>query len=126
MTFDFGKYASNGEYVKFEQVGDKIVGIVTDIREGRTFNGDPCPELILEDDDGAEHTVTAGQVLLRIALAEKVPEVGDKIRIVFSGVGEAQPGKAAPKEFTVDVKRNAQPVQAEQKSWGTPQESASF
>lgn len=104
MSFDYGKYATSGEFVKFENVGDQIIGVVKDIREGRTFNGDPCPELILETEDGEERTVTAGQVLLKTALAEKAPQKGDKVRITYSGVGEAKPGKAPAKVFTVDVK----------------------
>lgn len=104
MSFDYDKYAGSGDYFKFDDVGDTIVGVIKDVREGRTFNGDPCPELVLETDDGEEKTVTASQVRLKAALAEKRPQVGDKVRIAYSGVGEASPGKAPPKEFTVDVK----------------------
>lgn len=104
MGFDYDAYTGGGDYVKFDEVGDQVIGVIKDVREGRTFNNDPCPELVLEDDDGDERIVTAGQVLLKQALAEKRPNVGDKIRITYSGVGEAQPGKAPPKEFTVDVK----------------------
>jgi hypothetical protein len=113
MSFDYDKYATSGEYVKFEEVGDQAIGVIKDIREGRTFNGDPCPELVLEDDEGEERTVTAGQVRLKAALAEKRPQKGDKIRITYSGVGEAKPGKAPPKEFTVDVKQGPFEVQQE-------------
>lgn len=104
-TFDYSRYATSGDYVKFEEVGDAIIGVVKDVREGRTFNGDPCPELILEDGDGDEHTVTASQVMLKAALAEHAPQVGDKIRIVYSGVGDAKPGQAPAKLFTLDVKK---------------------
>jgi hypothetical protein len=113
MSFDYDKYAGSGEYVKFEDVGDQVIGVIKDIREGRTFNGDPCPELVLEDDEGDERTVTAGQVRLKAALAEKRPQKGDRVRIVYSGVGEAKPGKAPPKEFTVDVKQGPHEVQQE-------------
>lgn len=103
MTFDYSKYTS-GEFVKFENVGDQIVGIIKHVREGQDFNGNPCPLLILEvNADGDERTLTASQVRLKVLLAEKMPKVGDKIRITYSGVGEAQPGKAPAKEFTVDV-----------------------
>ena len=110
-AFDYSKYAGSGEYFKFEEVGDQIVGVIKEVREGRTFNNDPCPELILEDDEGEERTVTASQVLLKAALAEKAPQKGDKIRITYSGVGEAKPGKAPPKEFTVDVKPGPHEIQ---------------
>jgi hypothetical protein len=105
MTFDYNKYAQSGDYAKFNDQGDQVVGIIKEVREGKDFNGNPCPELVLEvDEDGNELTVTAGQVMLKAALAEKAPSVGDKIRITYSGVGESKPGKAPPKLFTVDVK----------------------
>lgn len=105
MTFDYGNYANTSEYVKFENVGDQVIGIVKLVREGRDFKGNPCPELVLELEDGEETTVTAGQVMLKSALAEKRPNVGDRVRITYSGVGDAQPGKAPAKLFTVDVKQ---------------------
>lgn len=104
-AFDYDKYATSGDFVKFENVGDNVIGIVKDIREGRTFNGDPCPELLLEDDEGEERTVTAGQVLLKAALAEQAPQKLDRVRITYSGIGDAKPGKAPAKLFTVEVKK---------------------
>ena len=105
MPFDYDKYATNGgAYMKFENVGDQIVGVIKEVREGRDFNGNPCPELVLEDDDGDERVVSAGQVLLKAALAEKAPQKGNKVRITYSGIGDAKPGKAPAKLFTVDVK----------------------
>lgn len=104
MTFDYSRYIG-GDFVKFDNVGDQVVGIIKHVREGKDFNGNPCPLLILEVNElGEEKTLTAGQVRLKMALAEKQPQVGDKIRIVYSGVGAAQPGKAPAKEFTVEVK----------------------
>jgi hypothetical protein len=104
MSFNYDKYTS-GDYVKFDEVGDSVTGIIKEIREGRDFNGNPCPLITLEvSEEGDEKTLTAGQVLLKAALAEKAPQVGDKIRITYSGVGEAKPGKAPAKVFTVDVK----------------------
>lgn len=106
MSFDYSKYTQSGEYVKFENVGDQVVGTIKSIQEGRDFNGNPCPLLILEvDDEGTEKTLTAGQVMLKAELAEKQPQVGDRVRITYSGTGEARPGKAPAKLFTVDVKK---------------------
>lgn len=103
--FEYDKYVSDGDFVKFENVGDAVVGIIKEVREGKDFNGAPCPELVLEvGDDGDEKTVTAGQVRLKAELAEKRPAVGDKVRITYSGVGDSKPGKAPPKLFTVEVK----------------------
>ena len=112
MAFDYSKYTSGtGVYVKFENVGDQVIGVVKEVREGRTFKGNPCPELVLEDESGEERIVTAGQVMLRAALAERQPQPGDKVRIIYSGVGEAKPGQAPPKLFSVDVKKGPHKLQ---------------
>ena len=104
MSFEYDRYVDGGDFVKFENVGDQVVGVVKEVREGKDFNGHPCPELVLEVEDGEEKTVTAGQVRLKAELAEKRPQMGDKIRITYSGVGDAKPGKAPAKLFTVEVK----------------------
>lgn len=105
MSFEYDRYLNSGDYVKFENVGDAVIGVVKEVREGKDFNGNPCPELILELDDGEEKTVTAGQVRLKAELAEKRPNVGDRVRITYSGVSrDARPGRAPSKEFTVEVK----------------------
>jgi hypothetical protein len=103
-AFPWDDYANSGEYFTFKEVGDQVVGVIKVVRQGSDFNQNPCPELILEQDDGEEITVTAGQVLLKAALAEKAPQAGDKIRITYSGIGDARPGRAPAKLFTVEVK----------------------
>lgn len=104
MSFDYNNYTQNGDWVTFNDVGDGVIGTVQSIHEGADFKGNPCPELVIVDDNGDEKILTAGQVMLKAALAEKSPQVGDKIRIVYSGIGEAKPGKAPAKLFTIDVK----------------------
>lgn len=111
MSFDYDKYAGGGDYVKFENVGDQVIGVIKEVREGRDFSKNPCPELVLEVEDGEEKTVTAGQVMLKQALAEKRPQKGDKVRITYSGVGDAKPGQAPAKLFTVDVKEGPYELQ---------------
>ena len=111
MSYNWEEFTNNGDFISFKEVGDSVVGIIKVIRTAKDFNGNPCPELVL-DVDGEEKTVTAGQVLLKAALAEKAPQVDDKIRIVYSGVGDAKPGRAPAKQFTVDVKTGSKPVQA--------------
>jgi hypothetical protein len=102
--FEWNNYTQTGDWVQFKEVGDGVIGVIKAIREGQDFNQNPCPELIIETDDGEEKTLTAGQVMLKAALAEKAPQVGDKIRVVYSSIGVARPGKAPAKMFTVDVK----------------------
>lgn len=110
MTYNWDEFKNTGDFVSFKEVGDQIVGVIKAIRTGHDFNGNPCPELIVTDDEGEDRTVTAGQVLLKTALAEKAPQVGDRIRITYSGIGDAKPGKAPAKQFTVDVKPNGKPA----------------
>lgn len=112
MSFDYDKYANTGEFVKFADVGDQVVGVITELFEDRDFNGNPCPGITLVDDEGNTHTVTASQVMLRAELAEKRPQVGDKVRITYSGIGDAKPGKAPAKLFTIDVKPGPHEVKA--------------
>lgn len=102
--FPWDQYKQTGDWITFHEPGDHIVGDITAIRAGTDFNGNPCPELIIRDDDGEERTLTAGQVMLKSALAEQAPAVGDRIRIVYTGHGEGKPGKAPPKLFDVALK----------------------
>lgn len=98
------EFQTTGDWITFDNVGDKVVGTVKAVRRGKDFNGNPCPELIIDVDGEGEKTLTAGQVMLKSALAEKRPAAGDRIAITYSGVGDAKPGKAPAKLFDVAVK----------------------
>lgn len=98
------EFTNTGDWITFTDVGDKAVGTVKAVRRGKDFNGNPCPELVIDVDGEGEKTLTAGQVMLKAALAEKRPQPGDRIAIVYSGVGEAKPGKAPAKLFDVTTK----------------------
>lgn len=112
MPIDYDKYVQSGQYARFDNPGDQVVGVIKEDREGSDYNGNPCPELVIEDDDGNEITVTAGQVMLKKALAEQRPGIGDKIRITYTGKSaDAKPGRAPAKLFTVEVKPGPHPVQ---------------
>lgn len=102
--YNWDDYKSTGEWISFRDIGDQVIGDIIAIRTGTDFNGNPCPELILRTDDGEERTLTAGQTLLKSALAEQAPQVGDKIFIKYTGNTEAKPGKAPAKQFQVAVK----------------------
>lgn len=104
MSFDWNEYKSTGDFVTFDNIGDKAVGEVLAVRRGQDFNGNPCPELVLSTEEG-EKTLTVGQKVLRARLADEAPQVGDRIAIVYSGVGEAKPGRAPAKLFDVSVTR---------------------
>lgn len=103
MVWD--KYANAGAaWAKFEEPGDQVVGTIKEIRDGKDFNKNVCPELVLDDGNGGSLIVTAGQVVLRNRLIEAAPQVGDRVRITFTEYGEARGGFNPPKLFTVEVK----------------------
>lgn len=104
--FNYDAFASNGDHVKWTNVGDTVAGEVLAVRVGKDFNGNDCPELVIVTDNG-EAIVTAGQKVLQNRLADVKPRVGERVAITYSAVGEAKPGKAPAKLFTVAV-RDAQ------------------
>lgn len=102
---------ANSEFVRFENVGDSVSGVITDLVK-HTFVDDEtgekriAPKLTIEDEDGNERILTAGQVRLRAALVELRPEEGDWVSIELTEVEKR--GKKTLKHFSVDVKRAAE------------------
>ena len=90
-----------GDYIKFEEVGDSVSGVVLSVGAHRWDDGTVSPQIVLETDDG-EKTVTAGQVRLKAALAEKRPEVGDLLSITYTELEKRTGGKTL-KHFDVKV-----------------------
>lgn len=110
------KYANAGAtYQKWVEPGDQVVGTIKIIREGKDYNGNPVPELVLEDGNGGSLIVQASQVMLIAELAAAAPAEGDRIRITYTGNGEAKSGRNAPKLFTVEVKPGKVEEETEQK-----------
>jgi hypothetical protein len=68
-------------------------------------DGDRLPSVTLRDDQGTEWSLLASQRGLQALLATHRPASGDRISIVYTGDGEAKPGKNAPKLFDVAVVR---------------------
>jgi len=93
----------NDDYVKFENPGDTITGRIIAASIHHWDDGSASPKLLL-DVDGEEKSVTAGQVRLKAALAEKRPEPGDVITITFTDV-EKRPGGKTLKHFDVTIVR---------------------
>jgi hypothetical protein len=91
-----------GDYVKFENVGDKVVGEITGLTTHTWDDGSKSPKLFIATDDG-ERTLTASQIGLKIKLGELRPNVGDRIYIEFTQL-EKRPGGKTLKHFDVKVK----------------------
>ena len=97
--------ADTGEYVKFNEVGDTVTGTVTALGVKHWDDGNKSPQLTLDTDEGPK-TLTAGQVRLKLALAEQRPEVGDRIRVELTQIEKRSGGKTL-KHFKVDVQRGS-------------------
>ena len=114
-TIDWGEFqGSSGDWQKFrfEAVGDSIAGEIVELRIATMPDGTRMPALTIKTDDGSEWSLLASQMGLQRALAQHRPATGDTIAIVYTGDGEAKPGKSAPKLFDVVVKRGDEAVPA--------------
>lgn len=94
-------FAIGGEYVKFDTPGDTVTGKVIAVRKHVWDDGTVSPQLLL-DVDGEEKTVTAGQVRLKAALAEKRPQPGQTVTITYEREEKRAGGKTL-KHFDVQV-----------------------
>jgi hypothetical protein len=94
----------NDDFVKFDTIGDTVTGTILHVKAHRFDDNNDAPQILLRLDDGAEKTVTAGQVRLKAALADKRPEAGDRITITLSNI-EARGGGKTLKHFDVAVVR---------------------
>jgi len=93
----------SGDFAKWDSVGDEITGDVIGKGVGVDFNGGACPQIVVRRDDESEVTVTAGQAQLKAKLLEAKPQVGDRIKIAFTGTEKADKGDK--KLFEVNVKK---------------------
>jgi hypothetical protein len=94
-------FAIGGDYIKFDQVGDTVTGKVIAVRKHVWDDGSVSPQLLLDTDEG-EKTLTAGQVRLKAALAEKRPQPGQSVTITLTDVEKRAGGKTL-KIFDVQV-----------------------
>jgi len=96
---------TGGDFVKFENVGDSVVGTITAIRKQRFTDDNAAdgysyaPQLDLQLADGREATLTAGQWHLKKQLIDQRPDVGDRIKVVHTG----KQGRS--KLFTLEIQR---------------------
>lgn len=94
-------FAIGGDYIKFENVGDTVTGKVIAVRKHVWDDGSVSPQILLDTDEG-EKTLTAGQVRLKAALAEKRPQPGQHVTITLTDVEKRAGGKTL-KIFDVQV-----------------------
>ena len=94
-------FAIGGDYITFANVGDTVTGKVIAVRKHIWDDGSVSPQILL-DVDGQEKTVTAGQVRLKAALAEKRPQPGQHLTITLTEIEKRAGGKTL-KHFDVQV-----------------------
>jgi hypothetical protein len=95
--------SDGGTYVNFEKIGDCVEGTVLSVGLQTWKDGTIAPKIVVHTLAG-EKTLTAGQVRLKMALAEKRPEQGDYLSVKFVAVEDRGGGKTL-KHFEVDVRK---------------------
>jgi len=95
--------ADSGSYINFEKVGDSVEGSVVSVGLQTWKDGTIAPKIVINTREG-ERTLTAGQIRLKMALAEKRPEQGDFISVKFTAVEDRGGGKTL-KHFDVEVRK---------------------
>jgi hypothetical protein len=94
---------TGGDYNRWkpETEGDQINGIITAIRVATMPDGNKYPSLTI-DKGGDKYEVLVSQTQLLRLVAEKKPNVGDTINIIFTSV-EKLSGNKTLKHFEVTV-----------------------
>jgi hypothetical protein len=102
---------AGGEFVKLDNKGDKISGLINAIRSHRFDDGGVAPQILFVDDTtGEERTWTAGQIQAKRKLAELRPEAGDWFSAELADVEKRAGGKTL-KHIEIVVNRGGKPAQ---------------
>lgn len=94
--------ADTANFVTFQNIGDKVSGVITGMGMKRWDDGKLTPQLTLRCDDGEERVLTAGQIRLKKALMDHRPEEGQHLTVTLSDV-QTLPGGKNLKHFAVTV-----------------------
>jgi hypothetical protein len=98
------------DYVKFNEPGDHVAGVITAVQIHRWDDGTACPKVLLIDDaTGEETSFTAGQYRLKAALSEQRPAEGDHIAVTYKGDIKLKGGKSAKDFEVVTTRKGATP-----------------
>ena len=103
--WDNPEFKSEGTstYVNFKNIGDSVEGTVLSVGLQTWDDGTVAPKITIHTNEG-ERTLTAGQIRLKMALAEKRPEKGDYLAVKFVSIEDRGGGKTL-KHFDVDVRK---------------------
>lgn len=102
---DYEELASGGTFAKWEDHGDTVEGriVAFGIDSGTDFNGDPCPQLVVETTNGTV-TINGGQAALRRLMTDYQTRltVGHGTKVVYKGDYETKHGTKG-KDFALFV-----------------------
>lgn len=111
-VWDDPELRAGGDFVKLENKGDRISGVINAIRSHRFDDGGVVPQVLFVDDaTGEERTWTAGQIQAKRKLAEQRPEAGDWFSAELTDVEKRAGGKTL-KHIEIVVNRGGAPRQA--------------
>lgn len=109
-VWDDPELRAGGEFVKLENKGDRISGVITAVRSHRFDDGGVVPQILFTDDaSGEERTWTAGQIQAKRKLAELRPEAGDWFAAELVDVERRAGGKTL-KHIDIQVNRGGKPA----------------
>jgi hypothetical protein len=92
------------------EAGEKLIGTLVDVDMRENEYGE-YPILTVESEaDGKEYTWHAFHTMARNLVAKKKPQPGEKVGILYGGVGEAEPGRNAPVRWRLLVERTDEQV----------------
>jgi hypothetical protein len=95
VTFDWNPFkgGGGGAFVKFESVGDEVVGTIVAVRTHDFGKGKgPVPLLDIDTGDGEPVTLSIDKVDLVRQMAEIGPQAGDKIAVKLTGYEQVANG----------------------------------
>jgi hypothetical protein len=91
--------------------GEKLVGRLVEVDLRESDYGEPYPILTVESEvDGKEYAWHAFHTMARNAVKKKQPQPGEKVGIVYGGLGEAEQGRNAPVRWRLLVERSEEEV----------------
>lgn len=100
-ALDWSSFGS-GQFVKFATIGDSVTGVITGLRTGDDFNGNPCPVIDVDTATGPQ-TISCGQAALKATVRELGQKgevrIGRTIAVTYTGDTKAE--KGMKKVFTV-------------------------
>lgn len=109
IDYDDPDIQVGGNWIKWETVGDNVVGTITAYAKKKRSKDDGSevvnPIFHITKDDGSEVSMEAGQVGLKQALVGARPQIGDRVRITYTGNQKIAGKPSQMKLFTVEVSK---------------------